>query len=150
VHNRVVINYRLTWGRNLGADLDAVYDFNAEDGALFNELFDLLEESSDLRDWLSTGRYDRISPRFNVVPIESAISAGYNLYRLKIWDGESQNPVPFRLIFAVSHIHPQELRILGLMPRTDPNVDNYEPDSPFSRRLRDDYEHHRIPRIRRG
>lgn len=140
------MDYCINWADGLQQDLDAVYQSSEEDGLFLEELFDLLEDSAEVRDALTWGRFQRIAdPRFNAAPVEWSRQWGYNLYYLKIWRKDG-SLLPVRLIYAVHHLAPDpSLWVMGLMHRSD----DYDEHSEFAQRVRADYDRHGIARIPR-
>lgn len=145
-HNGKVIYYPLRWASDhIQLDLDAVFDHSEADGLYLENLFDLLEENQQVRQALAEGRFRHIKdPRFDAAPVEWSKRLGYNLYYLKMWRADG-TLIPFRLIYAVNHTHPQQaVWMLSLMKRDD----NYDENSEFATRIRRDYDGYGIPRFR--
>lgn len=135
-YNSIVINYEATWSPHVRSDLDALYEENPLEAALIDEFFDLVESNELVRRALAEGNHRRYQPpRFDSDPIQNAIRVGLNISRVKIWTLDGQL-LTHRLIFAIHHgpIRPR-IRFLGLMPRQD----DYDPNSDFGRRVREDY-----------
>lgn len=144
MYNQVVINHHIRWSSHVQADLDGVYQQDDADGLFMDELFDVLDDSEELRECLALGRFQQIAdPRFDAAPLQWAKDDGYNIYYLKMWRKDGQL-LPARLIYAVKHgVRDTYVWVLGLMDRGD----EYEPTSSFGQRLRTDYDSYGIPRV---
>lgn len=142
-----MIHYAIAWAsESVSSDLDAVYARSEADGLYIEALFDVLEESAQVRAALAVGRFRQIEdPRFDASPLAWSQSSEYNLYYLKMWRADGAL-IPVRLIYGVDH-RPDHccIWVLGLMERAE----NYDQNSHFAQRVRRDYEHFGIPRIRR-
>lgn len=125
------------WSPSLEDDLNALYDISTPHGLLVDEFFDLLEDDYSVRYALTLAEFSRIPrPRLETGPVVSAIRAGLNICRVKIWD-EDGSLVAYRILYAVHHKLPNpKILILGLMPRSD----DYDNTSDFGQRVRRDYD----------
>jgi hypothetical protein len=99
---------------------------------------------------LAEGDYRRLpDPRFDAAPIVSWIDAGYNLYRIKLWDRDGAL-VGARLLYAVDHSAVNaRVVLMGVMPRNDAADEDYDLESDYGQRIRGDYETLGIPPIPR-
>nr|WP_316644194.1 hypothetical protein [uncultured Roseateles sp.] len=138
--------YALEWAQDsLDGDMQQLGAADPVGLALLNELFDVLEQSEIVCERLAESNYDRITPhpKLNTCAVQTFCDAGYNICRIKVWHRDGGLPA-FRVLYGVDHsTHSRRIVILGVMGRS---VD-YEIDSEFGERIREDYENIGIPRI---
>jgi hypothetical protein len=120
------------------------------DKALMVELIDLIWDSDEVRSRLAEGDYRRLPhPQFDAVPVVSWADAGYNIYRVKLWDREGRL-IGARLLYAVDHSAGNaRVVLMGVMPRNDAADEDYALGSAYGQRVKDDYESLGIPPIPR-
>ena len=146
-HNLKVMIYAPSAVEAVDDDLEALGD---ADFALVDAFIELVWENEAIRGELALGDFHYLkSPCFDVEGLVEWQRAGYNVYRVKLW-ADDGSLLGFRLIYAVDH-SPSFPRILflGCMPRNPSENDDYQLDSTFGRRIKDDYENCGVPRIPR-
>lgn len=142
------MGYILNLCSALEDDIDALYEANQEQAALWDELIDELFGSARLREELTMHNgYNHVQPHFDTVPVGVYLKLGFNVSRLKLYRPGGRGPFPHRLLYTVHHTLPNgAIWLLGLMPRHG----NYEPQDLLGTRIRHDYDSLGIPRIPRG
>lgn len=128
-------------------DLAELYETNARQAALWDQLFDTLIDNEALRQQLCRHNgYNAVQPAFDTLPVGAYLNRGFNVVRLKLY-GRGRT-LSHRLLFTLHHkaIDHGTIWLLGLMQREA----DYDPQDAFGTRIRQQYDSLGIPRVSRG
>lgn len=137
-------------GVHVGADLEQIRDTVPQDAELLDAFLNEVADSQEAIWSLSSWSAEHPDPLFNVRAIGCCHADGYNVYRIRplklLWR--------YRVIYAFD-ASMDEFHVLAIVRKKhhdapaaiDPDCYGYEPLHPISKRVRDEYDHLRIPRL---
>lgn len=120
------------------ADLDALWEEDAEAAARIEVILEEIEGDQDYLDRLTQNNFGRQGrDEFNVRLIENQARINNNIWRLKVWSLERRDQ-KYRVIYAYFPRTPTEgsYYVLGVMPR---EID-YDRDHEFVQRIESAYQ----------